>query len=88
MAGFIKDPDATLDYKIDWSNWLLNDVIDSSTWILESGLTEAASTNDTTTATVWISGGSPGVNYTVKNRIVTAGGRTDERSFTLRVRQR
>ena len=29
-----------------------------------------------------------GVNYTVTNRIVTVGGRTEDRSFTLRLQER
>ena len=29
-----------------------------------------------------------GVNYTVTNRIVTVGGRTEDRSFTVRLHER
>jgi hypothetical protein len=41
-----------------------------------------------TVTTVWLSGGVAGTDYLVTVRIVTDGGRTDERSLTIRVRQR
>ena len=31
-AKFIKDPDAVLDYQADWSDWLGDDTISSSSW--------------------------------------------------------
>jgi len=85
---FTKDPDAVLDYAIDWSRWLGSDTIQTSTWTVPPGLTEVTSSHTTTTATIWLSGGTAGETYTVTNRIVTAGGRTDERSIYLRVEQR
>ena len=82
---FSKDPGATLDFTIDWSEWLDDDTISSSDWTVPDGITEASATNDTTTATVWLSGGTAGTRYTVTNTIVTAGGRTDERSIVIAV---
>ncbi len=38
--------------------------------------------------TVWLSGGTVDTIYTVSCRITTSAGRTDERSFTLTVKQR
>lgn len=40
-----------------------------------------SSSNTTTTATVWVSGGTVGQEYGGTNRIVTAGGRTEEETF-------
>lgn len=90
MTLFQKDPDATLDYKRDWLDWLtpFGDTIVTSTWIVPTGLTKTNESNTTTTATVWLSGGTVGSSYTVTNRIVTAQARTDERSFQVNVRQR
>ena len=85
---FTKDPDAVLDYAIDWSRWLGSDTIQTSTWTVPSGLTEVSSEHTSTTVTIWLSGGTAGQTYTVTNRIVTAGGRTDERSIYIRVEQR
>lgn len=84
----VKDPSAVLDYQFDWSAWLDDDTIATSTWTVPTGLTKASESNTTTTATVWLSGGTAGASYTLVNRIVTAGGRTDERTLTVRCRQK
>jgi hypothetical protein len=90
MITFIKDPDAVLDYTVDWSPWLSDsgDQITSSAWIVPEGLTTTADYYTTTTATVWLSGGTVGREYVVTNRITTAAGRVDDRSFTLVIRSR
>lgn len=48
-----------------------------------AGLTIDSDTNTTTTATVWLSGGTLTVTYQVTNKIVTTGRRTDERSLLI-----
>lgn len=79
-----------LDYTVDWTKWLdeVEDTIATSTWIVPTGLTKVTETNTTKLATVWLSGGTVGTNYTVTNRITTVGGRIDDRSITIRVRER
>jgi len=84
---FLKDPDAVLDYQIDWSDWLGTDTISSSSWTV-SGVTKDSDTNTTTTATIWVSGGVVGVTGTAINRIVTTDGRTEDRTLTLTIIQR
>ena len=37
MKGFVKDPDAILDYAFDWSPWLNGDEISTSDWYVDSG---------------------------------------------------
>lgn len=90
MKGFVKDPDATLDYSYDWSPWLNGDEINSSNWTAEAGITlvPASQSFTTTTTRVFVSGGTVGQNYTLTNTITTVGSRTDERSIEIRVRQR
>jgi hypothetical protein len=85
---FTKDPNAVLDYNIDWTRWLAGDQIATSEWIIPSGLTKVADSKTAASATVWLSGGSVGQSYTVTNRITTAAGRTEDRSFTIRVEER
>jgi hypothetical protein len=85
---FTKDPNAVLDYSIDWTRWLVGDQIATSEWIIPSGLTKMADSKTATSATVWLSGGAVGQPYTVTNRITTAAGRTEDRSFTIRVEER
>ena len=86
--ALLKDPDAILDYAFNWALWLGTDVISTSTWILDTGLTKVSDTNTSTLATVWISGGTAGATYNITNRITTAGGRTEDRSFSIRCQQR
>ena len=80
---FTKDPQAVLDYVIDWSAWLVADTISASTWTVPAGLTKVIDTKTTTSATVWLSGGAAGQQYQVVNTITTAGGRTEERTLTI-----
>lgn len=85
---FTKDPDAVLDYSFDWSAWLVSDTISTSTWTAGTGITIDSNSSTTTVTTVWLSGGTASVAYTVTNRIVTAASRTDDRSLTINVEQR
>ncbi|MCK5783867.1 MAG: hypothetical protein KAH06_05430 [Desulfobacterales bacterium] len=85
---FLKDPNAVLDYQADWSDWLGDDTISTSDWILPTGIIEDSATNTTTTATIWLSGGTAGTSYTLVNRIVTAGGRTEDRTITIVCQER
>lgn len=88
MTSYIKDPDAVLDYTVDWSAWLGADTIDDLTVTAPDGITVDSSTNTTTTATAWLSGGTAGESYDVVFQVTTAGGRIDDRTITLMVRQR
>jgi hypothetical protein len=84
VARFMKDPDAVLDYKIDWSHWLPEgDTIAASSWDAESGLVVDSNTFDDTSTTVWLSGGTTGADYAVTNHITTTDGREDDRTITI-----
>lgn len=81
---FFKDPDAVLDYAIDWSQWLDDDTITTSTWGADEGIGIDSDDMDTTRTSVWLSGGTAGTTYTVTNHITTAAGREDNRSIVIR----
>lgn len=83
-----KDPDEVLDYQIDWSARLGDDTIASSAWETPDGITQDSDSNDDTTTTIWLSGGSAGESYTFTNRIVTDGGRTMDQSVKLKVKEK
>lgn len=87
---FQKDPNAILDYRVDWGPWLdaSGDAIATSIWIVPSGITQTLATNTSTTATIWLSGGTAGQEYVLVNRITTTGGRTDDRSITIQVMEK
>lgn len=91
MANFIKDPDAVLDYSVDWSDWLATDeVISTSTWAASDGITIETSGKTDTFATVWLSGGTAGVTYSLVNTITTNNtpARIDERTISIKVQER
>ena len=79
----LKDPQATLDYSVEWSQWLDGDTISTSSWTVTTGLNNTSESTTTTKATVWLSGGSIGGVYSAVNTITTATGRTDERTITI-----
>jgi hypothetical protein len=85
---FIKDPDEVLDYTFSWATWLGADTIASDTVTVDTGLTKDSDSNDTTSVTVWLSGGTAGTAYKVSSKIVTAAGRTAERTIIITVRER
>ena len=62
----VKDPDATLDYEFDWSDWLtpLADTIASVEFVLSDGLVSVAESNTTTTATIFVNGLRPRLSQT------------------------
>lgn len=81
-----KDPDAVLDYSVDWASWLGADTLSTSTWVIsgpDSLLVEDSSGKSSTATTVWLSGGTLYRQYTVTNRVTTTEGRTDDRSITV-----
>ncbi len=82
-----KDPAATLDYSIDWTQWLAGDTIASSAWTCDSGITESAAKVNAanTLATIWLSGGTLSSIYKVTNTITTAAGRTQVQSFKVTI---
>lgn len=98
--SFIKDPDAVLDYKFDWkaltngtgtSDWLQSgETISSFTIDADTGITVGSSSKGdvNTSVTVWLSGGTAGIDYAVRCEIKTSASRTDERTMTIQVRQR
>lgn len=87
---FVKDPAALLDYVVNWGdNWLGSDTLATSTWTLPAGtLVKVTDTFDNDKTTIWLASGTVGISYDLVNRITTAGGRQDERTITINVRQK
>lgn len=96
VKQYPKDPAAKLDYLMDWSSWLPSgDTISSSAWAIDvapdASLAIAGSpapSNTTTTATCWLTGGTPGQKYVLRNRVTTVSGRIEDRSIAIAIEER
>ena len=86
-----KDPDAVLDYGIDWEPWLAGLTIVTSTWAIDNApdasLVIDSDSNNTTVASVVLSGGTIGQQYQVRNRITTAQW-TDDRTILMPINEK
>ena len=96
-ASIKKDPNAFLDYTFDWTDWLtslesldtivgINFDVDPDT--AGAPVVEYGQIIDGTLAVAWVSGGAPGVTYSLRCRITTANGRIDDRTVYLKVKER
>jgi hypothetical protein len=84
-----KDPSDILDYEWDWSDWLeTSETIVSASWTVPTGITQTDTDVGSTTATLWLSGGTAGTTYEVACKIVTSMDRTAERSCRILVEDR
>ena len=96
----LKDPSAVLDYAFDWkplthgepgatSDWLATgETITDHTITADTGITVDSSAESDGKVTVWLSGGTAGINYKVACLITTSAGRTDERTLWIKVVER
>lgn len=83
-----KDPTDVLDYSINWSGRLSGDTILTSSFDVPAGLTKDAETNTNETSTLWLSGGTAGISYTITCTVTTAAGRTWQESVRIVVREK
>jgi hypothetical protein len=93
MTLLLKDPEATLDYSVDWgADYLTGDVLTESSWTVSpaeaGGVSIVSNRFDLLVSTVEVGGGKPGRIYRLTNHVVTAEGREDSRSIMLRVEMR
>ena len=80
----IKDPDETLDYGLDLSDWLeTGDGIASQSWTCETGVTEVSEAVSGDVGAVMVSGGTSSNVYTLKGTITTDDGRVLVRRIRL-----
>lgn len=86
---YIKDPQATLDYSFDWTDWLgTGETISSTSWTVPAGLTKVSEVATSYISTCRISGGVLGTSYTVTCQITTNLGEIDQRSLQLTIQDR
>ena len=83
-SGPDKDPDSDIDYGCDWTDWLeAGETITGSAWVVPAGLVAGTEANDTTTTSIFLTGGTVGTTYTLTNRITTSDSRIEDRSMFI-----
>lgn len=93
MSVHLKDPDAVLDYSVDWTEALEDgESLLAAEWIVHpedaGGLAILSEATAGTLRSATVSGGRPGDLYRLTNRVTTDQGRTHDRSFLIRIAQR
>jgi hypothetical protein len=80
-----KDPDAIERFSVDWTARLEDATIVTSVWSQDPAdeLTINNDSEDDSTASVFIAGGTLGDAHTITNRITTSVGETLDQSFRL-----
>jgi hypothetical protein len=91
--AFDKDPDSTLDYFFDWTEWLgptdtiINHSIDIVP-LLGVELDSSSVSQDGKQVVVWLVGGDENTAVDVTCHIVTQEGREDDRTMSIWVKER
>ena len=86
--SFVKDPDAVLDYSFSWVDWLAEGETIVAFEVTPAGVTLDSASHDAGVVTAWVSGGTLRTPASLTCRITTSQGRVDDRTITLRVRER
>jgi len=85
------DENDRLDYGCNFRKWLAgpdktdDDVIVSSSWVIDPGITQEDPTFDAHSTTIWLKDGVVGTTYEVTNEIHTFKGRIKQRTFGVLV---
>jgi len=93
MGYYLKDPQAAVDYSVDWgAGYLDGQTVSGSVWSVapdeEGGVRVVAETVLPTRTAATLEGGVAGKVYRVGNQVTLSDGRTDERTLVLRVEER
>lgn len=84
---FTKEPTEVSTFSIDWSDWLVNLTISSSTWSVPAGITNDNDTNTSTTTLITLSGGTWGETYELANTITASNGEVETRWLLVRIQR-
>lgn len=88
----VKDPDARLDYAVDWSTFLSShdppDTITGAAWVqYDEDLTVDDEGLDGDRHVAFVSGGVVNKVYRLTSRITTTAGRIQDQTFALIIRE-
>jgi hypothetical protein len=90
LGTFAMQPDESLDYDLDYTDWLTTGDNVSSATVAVTPADELAATlvqiNDPRVK-VWLEGGTDGTTYKVSVTMTTADGRVKQDEFKIRVKE-
>lgn len=89
VESFFKDPVAFKDYGFNWIDFLgATDTIASSVWTVSpaTGIVLSAASFSATATAIWAAGGTLNARYVLTNHITTVGGRVEEKSLLIVIR--
>ena len=88
LGTFIKQPSDTMDYDIDYTDWLTTgDNVSSVVITTETGITVDSSFINDPRVKIWLSGGTAGTTYKVTCTMTSADGRIRQDEFKVKVRE-
>lgn len=93
MSHYLKDPQAQVNYRIDWGvHYLGEQLLSASDWQVspqeDGGLTIIAHGREDRHTSVTVGGGIAGHRYWLTNRVTLSNGESDERSISFQVEER
>lgn len=93
MGFYLKSPEASIDYAVDWgAGYLDGQTIEASNWSVapeeDGGVEVVAASLLPSRSMAELSGGLPGRVYRVTNRVTLSDGRVDVRTLGLRIEER
>jgi hypothetical protein len=88
LGTFIKQPSDTMDYDIDYTDWLTTgDNVSSVVITKDTGITVDSSFINDPRVKIWLSGGTAGTTYKVTCTMTSADGRIRQDEFKVKVRE-
>ena len=92
MSFYLKDPEARVDFAIDWALYLDGQTIVASAWSVDpdedGGIAVDENSFEPARTAARLSGGVLGRSYWVSNLVTLSDGSADSRSIILRVEER
>lgn len=86
LESYVKDPNAVLDYALDWAPYLGTDTILTSIWTVDGDVTITQEGLVSPFTQVWVGGGTAGTLADLTNHVVTQQGREDDGTIRLILR--
>lgn len=89
VGVFNKDPNAVLDFYLDYTDWLEGaDTLASTAWTIPGGITKDSDTVTASLVGIWLSAGVDATTYDLLCRVTTTAGRIDDRTVRVIVGNR